>query len=43
MKKEKRYKHSDFTPNLYVVLSWAMLPIALIILWGVITLCFSMT
>jgi hypothetical protein len=43
VKKDKRFKHSDFTPNIYIVMCWAMLPIALIILWGVISICESMT
>ena len=46
MKKEKqkrKYKHSDFTPNIYSVMRWAMLPIALIILWVVISICEALT
>ena len=46
MKKEKqkrKYKHSDFKPNLYVVLTWALLPLALLILLGIIYLCFELT
>jgi len=41
--KRSKYKHSDFTPNIYSVMRWAMLPIALILLWVVISICEALT